>query len=127
MFKIFLLIAFAGFMIAFFLSVASFASSNKYQHNFHTIRDYWKLNAFYDIGGLIFLTFISFLLTVPGGEWLVSFFSGGQVPTDTPGGLYVAAFLLGAANQWAISKIRGIFKPKQFETTGPKTIDPPKP
>jgi hypothetical protein len=121
MFGMFAVWAVAGFMIAFLFSVASFAASNKYQHNFHTIRDYWKLNAYYDVGGLIFLGFISFILTVPGGEWLVTFFSGGQIPTDTPGGLYIAAFLLGAANQWVINKLRGIFKPKQFEQELPKT------
>ncbi len=120
MFGTFLLIAVAGFAIAFLLSVASFAQSNKYQHNFHTVRDYWKLNAYYDIGGLIFLSAFSFILTVPGGEWLTNFFSGGQLMGDTPGGLYVTAFLLGAANQWAISKIRGIFKPKQYSNNEPK-------
>jgi len=120
----FLLIAVAGFAIAFLLSVASFAKSMKYQHNFHTIRDYWKLNAYYDIGGLILLIFISFVLTVPGGEWVVSFFSGGQIPANTPGGLYIAAFLLGAANQWALSKLRGILNPKQYETDPSNTGNP---
>jgi uncharacterized membrane protein len=115
MFGTFLLIAIAGFAIAFLLSVASFAKSMQYQHNFHTIRDYWKLNAYYDIGGLIFLIFVSFVLTVPGGDWVVSFFSGGQIPANTPAGLYIAAFFLGAVNQLAISKLRGILKPKQYE------------
>lgn len=116
MFTAFLLTAIMGFAIAFLLSVASFAKSNKYQHNFHTIADYWKLNAYYDLGGLILLGFASFILTFPGGgTWLLKLISGVDVPAETPAGLYILAFLFGAANQWLISKVRGIFKPKQYE------------
>lgn len=116
MFGTFFIMAMAGYAIAFLLSVASFAKSHQYQHNFHTIRDYWKVNAYFDIGGLIFLCVISFILTFPGGgTWLLKLISGVEVPAETPAGLYILAFLLGAANQWLISKLRGIFKPKQFE------------
>jgi len=115
MFGTLFLLALAGFMIAFLLSVASFAKSMKYQHNFHTIRDYWKLNAYYDLGGILLLVIICYLLTVPdSGAWLVSFFTAGQVPNGTPGGLLITAVLVGAANQLALNKLRGIINPKQY-------------
>lgn len=115
MFWTLFLLAMAGFLIAFLLSVASFAKSMKFQHNFHTIRDYWKLNAYYDIGGIILMGIVCFLLTVPdSGAWLVSFFTAGQVTNNTPGGLMITAVAVGAANQFALNKLRGIINPKQY-------------
>lgn len=116
MFWTFLLLAFAGALVALFLSLIVFARSTNRLQNFETMQAYGKLNAFFMYASLILITVVSFLLTVPGGDWLIKYLSGNQLDGTTPFQFYLMAFLTGLLIHFIIDKIRGIVKPVQLDT-----------
>jgi hypothetical protein len=90
----FYLLVLAGFAVTTLIKLHILNLSTPMLTPQETMRVYWKKNVFYSTANLIIGTVFSFLLTVPGSEWFVKLFSGGQIPTDTPFGIYLFSFLV---------------------------------
>lgn len=115
MFLTYLVLAWVGALAVVFLSLVSFSRSTKAVNDLNTIRAWWKLNAFTTIFSYIVVSLLSFLLTVPGGDWLVEYLSGGKISGDTPFGFYFFAAASGFIVMFAFDKWRGISKPVQLD------------
>lgn len=114
-FWIYLVLAWVGALAVVFSNLASFSQSTKKVNDLTTIKVWWSLNAYTTIFSYIVISLVSFLLTVPGGDWLIEALSGGKLTGDTPFGFYLIAAASGFIIQFAFDKWRGIKNPIQFD------------
>lgn len=125
MFIQFLILSAAGFLVFLLFSIAKFNKSTKTVKFSETlylyfIGDYRVLPV---VATFIILCVLSYLLTIPGKEWFVQWFTGGQVPSDTPFGILITAFLLGFCGLGIGNMLYGLVQksPMQYNVADEKT------
>ena len=115
LFLTYLLLAWLGALAVVFFSLVSFSASTNSVNNLTTVKAWWSLNAFQTGFSIIVISLVSFLLTVPGGDWIIGVITGGKLDGSTPIGFYVTAIASGFVIQYGFDKWRGVKNPIQLD------------
>lgn len=108
-------LATGGIIIIVLYGLVAFSASTKAVNNFITVKAWWRLNAFFTLASFVIITLLSILLTLPGGGWLITYLTAGQLDAGTPFSFYATATASGILVQFIIDKWRGIKNPVQLD------------
>lgn len=111
MFKIFLLLSFAGLLTHTLINLQVLNRATPELGFFDTVKKYWRINSFFIVASVIATAVLSFLLTLDGGDKLIEILTGGNISNDKPFGFYATAYLIGFVIDYILAVIRKLVNP----------------